>query len=126
MSEKNLSSCEAEIMKLIWSRDEDMALQEVIDELRNVTGKDYARTTVTTFLQRLAEKGFIKNYRNGRASYVHALISEEEYKGKTLKNFGDLWFHGLTSNMLSALCSVNKPSKEELEKMRKLIDELDD
>ena len=58
---REISGCETLIMKVVWDSEEDISTPELIDELRTRFGKDYARTTVVTFLQRLAEKGFVKN-----------------------------------------------------------------
>ena len=76
---REISGCETLIMKVVWDSEEDISTPELIDELRTRFGKDYARTTVVTFLQRLAEKGFVKTYRKGRIAYVHPLKSEKEY-----------------------------------------------
>ena len=56
---REMSSCETLIMKIVWSSNEDISTQEVMDRLKVEFGKDYARTTVVTFIQRLAEKGFV-------------------------------------------------------------------
>ena len=51
-----LSPCEALIMKLIWEAPQDIPVQELIDQLRDDYGKDYARTTVVTFVGKLDRK----------------------------------------------------------------------
>lgn len=123
---KDLSSCEKLIMKIVWDSKEDISTPEIIDEIRLRYGKDYARTTVATFVQRLMEKGFVTTYRKGRNSYVHAIKDEQQYKENFLKHIEDFWFHGETSNLLSALCRKSKPSKKEIERMKEVIDELGD
>ena len=45
-----LSPCEALIMKLIWEAQQDIPVQDLIDQLRDDHGKEYARTTVVTFV----------------------------------------------------------------------------
>jgi predicted transcriptional regulator len=45
-------------------------------------------------VQRLVEKEFVKTYRNGRASYVHATKSKEEYLKKYFTDAVYLWFDG--------------------------------
>lgn len=46
---KDLSACETVIMKVIWDAVDDIALQQLIVDLREQYGRDYARTTVVTF-----------------------------------------------------------------------------
>lgn len=126
MVSKDLSGCEKLIMKIVWDASEDISTQEIIETLARRYGKEYARTTVVTFLQRLTEKGFVETYRVGRVSYVRAIKDEERYKKSFLRGIRDFWFQGDLSNLFVALCENEKISKKEIEKIRKVIDELDD
>lgn len=123
---KDLSSCEKVIMKAVWDSKGDISTQDLIERLRNDYNKDYARTTVVTFVQRLVEKKFVSTYRKGRLSYVHAEKREKDYKKKLLSETTDFWFKGDASDLVSALCNSKKISKTEIERIRKTIDELDD
>ena len=80
--EKNVSASETNIMKAIWDAKEDISVPDLMDQLRVKYGKDYARTTVATFLLKLSGKGFVRTYRKGKLSYARAIRSEEEYKRK--------------------------------------------
>ena len=112
---KDLSACETVIMKVIWDAVDDIALQQLIVDLREQYGKDYARTTVVTFLGKMAEKGFISTYRVGKHSYVHALKDET-----------DFWFGGKPEDAMAAICNSRDISKDEIQKMRQLLDDMDD
>lgn len=126
MIEKDLSSCEKLIMKIVWDSDVDVSTQEMIDLLNKRYGKDYARTTVVTFVQRLVDKGYVTSYRKGNASYIKAIKNEKQYKKHFLRGIKDFWFGGDSCDLFSALYSAEKPSKGEIERMRKLLDEFDD
>ena len=65
---EELSACESVIMKVIWDAKEDIAVQEIIQELGIRFDKHYARTTVVTFLHKMAEKGYVSTYRKGKAA----------------------------------------------------------
>jgi predicted transcriptional regulator len=92
--EKGLSACETVIMKAIWDEEEDISIPNLIEVLRTKWGKDYARTTVTTFLTKLTAKGYVRTYRKGKLSYAHAVKSEEDYKTKLAVEHRDFWFGG--------------------------------
>ena len=126
MISKDLSGCEKLIMKIVWDAGEDISTQEIMDTLRIRYEKDYARTTVITFIQRLSEKGFVETYRVGRNSFVHALKDEERYKQTFLKGIQNFWFQGDLSNLFAALCKKERVSKKDIEKLREVIDKLDD
>ena len=121
--EKGLSACETVIMKAIWDEEEDISIPELIESLRTKWGKDYARTTVTTFLTKLAAKGYVKTYRKGKLSYAHAVKSEEDYKTKLAANDRDFWFGGKLTNLISALCRDRKLTKSEADEIRKILDD---
>ena len=123
--ERNLSASETTIMKAVWDAGEDISIPDLIEVLRTDYGKDYARTTVVTFLLKLSDKGFVRTYRKGKLSYAHAMKSEAEYRTKLLNEEADYWFDGNVSNLFSALCSSRKLTKEEIVEIRSLLDDMD-
>ena len=124
--ERNLSASETVIMKAIWDAKEDISIPDLIDVLREEYGKDYARTTVVTFLLKLSDKGFVRTYRKGKLSYAHIMKSEKDYKAKLLSEEADFWFQGQVPKMVSALVSKRELSKEDVAELRSLLDDLDD
>lgn len=121
--ERNLSASETIIMKAIWDTKEDISIPDLIELLRNSYGKDYARTTVVTFLIKLSSKGFVKTYRKGKLSYAHAMKSEEEYRAKLVNEETDYWFGGSVAGLMSALCSSRKLTKEDVAEIRSMLDD---
>ena len=121
--DKGLSACETVIMKAIWDEEEDISIPNLIEVLRTKWGKDYARTTVTTFLTKLVAKGYVRTYRKGKLSYAHAVRSEEDYRTKLAANDRDFWFGGKISSLISALCSDRKLTASEADEIRKILDD---
>ena len=116
-----LSMCESMIMKVIWDAKEDIAVQEIIKEVGARYGKHYARTTVVTFLHKMAEKGYVSTYRKGKAAYVHVEKSEQEYKKKLLREQTNFWFGGKPSKLVASLCESQELSRDELAKIKELF-----
>ena len=114
---RELSACEALIMKSIWDYDGDMPLQQLLDTLKNEYQKDYARTTVATFLSRLTAKGYVQTYRKGRTSYSHALMDKDEYKAKLIREQADFWFNGDDVALVKALAKSKQYSQEEADQI---------
>ena len=123
--ERNLSASETTIMKAIWDAGQDISIPDLIELLRTDYGKDYARTTVVTFLLKLSDKGFVRTYRKGKLSYAHAMKSEADYRTKLLNEETDYWFDGNVSNLFSALCSSRRLTKDEIGEIRSLLDDID-
>lgn len=121
--EKKLSASETIVMKAIWSVGEDISVPDLIQLLKKEWEKDYARTTVTTFLLKLTAKGFVTTYHKGKLSFVHAEKSEEDYRTKLLEDETKFWFQGKFSKLLSALCGTQKLTQEDVEEIRKVLDD---
>ena len=121
-----LSECEEVIMKAVWDAGEDISIPDLITVLREQYGKDYQRTTVVTFLSRLAGKDYVETFRRGRLSYARPLKSEEEYKSYLAGRELNRWFRDDASDYVSSLLKERGISKEEKEKIRRLLDDLDD
>lgn len=122
---EELSACEAPIMKIIWESNPDISIPELTKQLNEQYGKEYARTTVVTFLTRLAGKGYVTTQRRGRISYAHAIKSEQEYKQMLAQKETEFWFHASLAEFAQALCAVSPLTKEERQKVRALLDEME-
>ena len=72
-----LSQSELEIMKVLWKAKESVNTQ-YINEM--VSEKEWKRTTISTFLTRLVQKGAISVQKQGKLYYYTPLISQKEYR----------------------------------------------
>lgn len=124
--ERNLSSAESLVMKTIWDAEEDIAVPDLMTVLKVKYGKDYARTTVQTFLLKLSEKGFVRIYRKGKLSYVRAVKEEADYKARILREELDFWYHGNTTELIAGLFHAGKLTEKDREQIRRALDGLDD
>jgi len=126
MIRETLSNSETYIMKVIWSSGEDISVMDLVEELRERYEKDYQRSTIATFLVRLSSKGFVSTYKRKKYAYVHAEVSEADYKAYIARNETDFWFSGRASEYFAALCSSKEISKDEIERIRGMLDGMDD
>lgn len=123
---KDLSASEARIMKIVWDGGGVVPMQEIIERLKNDYGKDYSRNSVTTFITRMAEKGYVDSYKKGRNAYIVALRNRDEYAYQQLCRAKDMWYAGKASNLMSALVKRDAITREEISEIRRIFDELDD
>lgn len=124
---QELSAGELLIMKLIWNAKEDIAVQELIVRMKEQYDKEYARTTMVTFLRKMSDKGYVSTYRIGNASFAHAEKSEDWYRKELIKREKNFWFNGSPSLLMAAALNDGEDvPKEEIHRMRELLDELDD
>ncbi len=120
---RELSGCETMIMKLIWDADGDIAVQDLIVRMKESYEKDYARTTMVTFLKKLADKGYVSTYRIGRASFAHAEKDEDLYKQQLMLEEMNFWFGGKLSALNDAICTAQPVSDDEIQRTVSLLSE---
>lgn len=124
--ERNLSSAETIVMKTIWDAGEDISVPDLMVSLKVKYAKEYARTTVQTFLLKLSEKGFVRVYRKGKLSYVRAIKDEAEYKVKLLQEEMDFWYRGNPAELVMGLFHARGMTEKDEEQIRRALDGLDD
>ena len=124
--ERNLSGSESIVMKTIWDAGEDISVPDLMTALKVKYAKDYARTTVQTFLLKLAGKGFVRVYRKGKLSYVRAIKDEAEYKVKLLQEEMDFWYRGNPAELVMGLFHARGMAEKDKEQIRRALDGLDD
>ena len=113
--ERNLSSAETIVMKTIWDAGEDISVPDLMVSLKVKYAKEYARTTVQTFLLKLSEKG-----------YVRAIKDEAEYKVKLLQEEMDFWYRGNPAELVMGLFHARGMTEKDKEQIRRALDGLDD
>jgi predicted transcriptional regulator len=77
-------------------------------------------------LQILEEKGAVRHVREGRAYRYHPVTGADEAGGSALRRLLDTVFDGSASQALARLVSEAPPSPREIERMRKLLESLEE
>ena len=69
-------------MKAIWNiekRQGRVIIQDLVEEIKRNTGKEYHRNSVSTYLRRLEKKDFIETKKEGRRSFICSKVDESDY-----------------------------------------------
>lgn len=122
--DKKPSNSEIYLMKIIWDAPGEVTLNYLADELREKYNKDYARTTIATFLKRLDEKGYIHQERRGRHTYITPRKSEKAYKEAMMLDTMNVWFKGDLVDMFSFIIRQDMFTKEDRDFVRNLLDKM--
>lgn len=113
-------------MKSIWDADKDLSAKELGEILRERFGKDYAVTTIRTFLLKLSDKGFIRNYRVKKNVFIRPSRTKEDYLAWLFKREVDFWYNGDACAMICAMIrALPDLTEEDREKIRRTLDALD-
>ncbi len=73
----SLGPLEAEILEIVWNSGV-VTVKKVHDQILQDPERELAYTSVTTVLQRLTQKGWLKCSKKGRAFSWQALVSREQ------------------------------------------------
>lgn len=88
---ERLSSCEEQVMSVVWKCSESPDLRKVMDEVNCKFDHDWRPQTVSTFLLRLRKKGFLSSERRGRYTYYTPIKKMEDYKNVILQELDKMF-----------------------------------
>ena len=117
MEEIKLGMVEARFADIVWNR-EPISTKELVKVC--ALELNWKRTTTYTVLKKLSDKGIFET----RDSMVTSLISKEEFSAIQSENFVEQTFEGSLPAFIAAFATRKKPTKEELEEIRRMIDTL--
>ena len=114
-----LSNAEEQLMHILWEQKQAFMkdLIEGYDEPRP------ASTTIATLLKRMQDKGFVDYSQEGRSRKYFPLIQRKDYFGKQVKGMIKNFFNNDAAQFASFFTQSTDLSKEELEKLRAMIDQ---
>ncbi len=115
----NISEAELEIMKVLWEHGGEVSTQ-VIN--RSVADKNWKRTTVSTFLARLTQKGAISCEKRGNIYYYTPLISAKKYRKMQTGNLIKSLYNGSVKDFAVALFEEEALSGEDIKELKSIID----
>ena len=116
---KELTKGEEQVMQVIWSIGQGFA-NEIMAAFPEPKP---AYNTVLTVIKILENKGFVKHETFCRANRYTARISKEEYSQRYLGSVVERYFNNSYLDLVSAFAKKENFSLEELEALKKVIDE---
>lgn len=114
-----LSKTEEELMQHIWKL-ENALLKDIREEYSEPKP---ATTTLATLLKRMTDKGVIAFNQVGKSREYYALVSKSDYFGNQFRGLISHFFGGSASSFASFFTKATDLSKDELEALRKEIDD---
>ena len=119
MNGLHIGEAELEIMKVLWQAGGELTTAEIN---RAVEEKGWKRTTVSTFLTRLAEKGAVTCEKRGTLYYYTAAVSGEEYRRQQTGRLVEQLFGGSPTALAASLFENVTLSDADVEQLRAIIE----
>lgn len=116
---KLLTPKEEEIMGFLWSNGPLFVRQML--EFYNEPRPHF--NTVSTFVRILEAKGFVSHKAIGNSHQYYALISEDEFRQKTLKGIVSKYFNNSYVGVVSSLVKEEEISIDELKELIRQVED---
>lgn len=117
--EIKLGKIEAQFADIIWNN-EPISSSVLAKKAEEVLS--WKKSTSYTILKRLCERGLFQNNKG----VVSSLISKEEFYALQSEQFIEDTFHGSLPAFVTAFSKRQKLSKEEIERIKKIIDAMEE
>src|SRR5713226_6807342 len=114
------TASELEILRVLWSRGPS-TVREVHEELSEKKAMGY--TTVLKLLQIMTMKGTVRRNETQRAHVYEACLPAEQTKRQIAGDMLQRVFEGSASQLMVHALAGSKSSREEVEELRRLLDE---
>jgi predicted transcriptional regulator len=114
-----LTKTEEQLMDYIWQMKKAF-LKDLIDSFPDPKP---ATTTVATLLKRMQDKGFVAYKLYGNSREYYPLVSKSDYFSKHVSGMIKTFFNDSVSQFGSFFARDTNMTKEELEDLRRIIDE---
>ncbi len=114
----SLSKSEEQLMQLLWNHNRAF----IGDLIEGYPEPKPALTTVATLLKRMQDKGFVSYKQQGRAREYYPVVAKEAYFSKQFNGMIKNFFNDSTSQFASFFTQETDMTKDELERLKKLID----
>ncbi|MDX2247032.1 MAG: BlaI/MecI/CopY family transcriptional regulator [Bacteroidia bacterium] len=122
MELKLLTPLELKVMNILWGMKKAF-VKEIISKWPEDAEPAY--NTISTIVRILEEKGYVGHDSQGRSHQYFPLITKTRYQKRLLSNVLDNVFSGSLTGMVSSLLDNDKISRDQLEELRKLIENSD-
>lgn len=119
-----LSPAELEVLRVLWDEG-PCTVRQVLDALAG-RGRDWAYTTVLTFLSRMNQKGVVSSDKSGLAHVYRAALTRNRVRKERLRTLVDDLYDGAAGSLVLHLVKSQNLSREDIEALQQLIEELDD
>ncbi len=114
-----LSKTEEEVMQHLWKLNKAF-MKDIIKEYPDPKP---AATTIATLLKRMRDKGFIDYTSVGKSREYFPLVAKSDYFSKHFRGLINNFFGNSASTFASFFTKATDLSTEELEALRKVIDQ---
>ncbi len=117
-----LSEREWTVLNALWETG-GAELGALVNELYEETG--WSRNTVLTYLTRMESKGLVRIDKKVTPHIYYAVLDRESCQQKERHSFLNRVYSGSAGDLIAAFLKEEPISREEREKLRKMLDDME-
>lgn len=118
----SLSPSEWRVMECLWTGPK--TLMELVRALKDSAG--WAKSTVTTMVRRMEEKGLIDHETSGRAKVFRAALAREDAVAAETDSLLERAFQGSVGLLVSSLVGRSSLTRADIAELYAILDEAED
>ncbi|MBN1924967.1 MAG: BlaI/MecI/CopY family transcriptional regulator [Prolixibacteraceae bacterium] len=122
MSNQTPTASELEILSILWEK-QPQTVKEIHERLTET--KEVGYTTTLKIMQNMHAKGLLSRELNGKSHLYKTVIKKEETRSRLLDRFLESAFSGSASSLVMQLLGNKKTSKQELDEIKRIIDQME-
>ncbi len=116
------TKAELEALKILWKHGPSTV--RFVHEILNAKVKTVGYTSTLKMMQVMTEKGMVKRDETNMTHVYYPLLEEKKTMGLILDRFVHSMYNGSISSLLVAFMNGKKSSREELQKVKELLNKL--
>jgi len=116
-----LSETEMEIMREIWAMEGEITVSRLLDIFTQRRG--WKKSTLSTLLDRLIEKGYLRKTIHGKANIYTTLLNEEMYKKHETLVFLEAVHSGNLKSFVVSFADIKGLSDDDIAEISAWLDE---
>jgi BlaI family penicillinase repressor len=113
---------ELEILQVLWQHGPS-PVRFVMEEINKIRELNY--TATLKLMQFMVDKGILKRDESRMQHIYHVIEDEKKTKEHLLDKFLDTLYQGSAGSLMMQLAGNKKTTKEDLQKMKELLDKLE-
>jgi predicted transcriptional regulator len=117
---RQLTEVELELMTIMWKLEEG-SVSDVLAEV--AASRKMAYTSAATIMKILTEKKFLSSQKQGKTYIYRVAVSKASYESRSINNMLKKLFNDAPVAMVARLVENEKVSEDQLEAMKKLLDQ---
>ena len=117
-----LSASEWKVMECLWAGPK--TLMELVRELKNRAG--WAKSTVTTMVRRLEEKGLVTYETSGRTKLFRPALAREDAAAAETDSLLERAFQGSVGLLVSSLADRGTLSRADIDELYAILDKAEE